>query len=263
MLIFLKLGGSLITDKSRPYRLRNENLARASEQIARARKEDPSLRILLGHGSGSFGHQAASGHGTRAGVSTPAQWQGFSEVWYRASELNRHVIDALRAAGLPAVTISPFAAVLAQQGRVKTWDIGPIVNSLEHELLPVIHGDVLFDSQLGGTILSTEELFVHLARLLRPERILLAGLEPGIWADFPARRQLLQEIHSADAGELGVHLTDSGSVDVTGGMREKVKLMLPLCELSPAPEILILSGEKTDNIHSALMGQNPGTRLSR
>jgi isopentenyl phosphate kinase len=44
---------------------------------------------------------------------------------------------------------------------------------------------------LGGTILSTEDLFTYLAGLLHPEQILLAGNEPGVWADFPKNSRLL------------------------------------------------------------------------
>ncbi len=51
-----------------------------------------------------------------------------------------------------------------------------------------------FDRAKGGTILSTEELFEYLARELRPQRILLAGLEEGVWADFPARKHRVQKL---------------------------------------------------------------------
>ena len=46
-------------------------------------------RVILGHGSGSFGHVAAAKHGTIKGVSGPSQWLGFCEVSDAASRLNR------------------------------------------------------------------------------------------------------------------------------------------------------------------------------
>jgi isopentenyl phosphate kinase len=116
-LIFLKLGGSLITDKSRPYTPRLEILDAAAVQIAAALKEKPDSRIVLGHGSGSFGHTAASQFDTRHGVSGPDAWHGFAEVWYQASTLNRLVLESLRRAKVPAITISPAASVTAHDGR--------------------------------------------------------------------------------------------------------------------------------------------------
>lgn len=67
-LVFLKLGGSLITDKTRPRTVRLDTLKRLCAEIASARKHDPNLQLLLGHGSGSFGHVAAKKYKTREGL---------------------------------------------------------------------------------------------------------------------------------------------------------------------------------------------------
>jgi len=263
MLVFLKLGGSLITDKTRPYTPCPERLDDLAIQIASALHENANLRLVLGHGSGSFGHQAASKSGTREGVTGPEGWRGFAEVWYQASALDRLVVDALRRADLPAVTLSPLAMVSARDGQVSTWDLAPVESSLVNGLLPVIHGDVVFDEVRGGTILSTEDLFAALARSLHPERILLAGLEAGVWGDFPARRRLIGEITPQTFAEQAHGLGGSAGADVTGGMRAKVTEMLKLVEQVPGLEALIFSGEDPDNIRRALRGENPGTCLHR
>jgi isopentenyl phosphate kinase len=261
MLIFLKLGGSLITDKTRPYTPRLETLDNLALQIAAAFQEYTDLRVVLGHGSGSFGHQAASKYGTRDGVSGPEEWRGFAEVWYQASALNRLVVEALRSAGLPAVTLAPIAAVTARDGQVAAWDLAPLKAALADGLLPVLHGDVVFDEVRGGTILSTEDLFAHLARQLHPERILLAGLEAGVWEDFPRRTNLVSEVTPQTFAQQAQGLGRSAAADVTGGMEAKVTVMLGLVEQVPGLEVLIFSGEETDNIRRALRGENPGTRL--
>jgi len=113
-MIFLKLGGSLITEKDKPSTVRARILERVCKEIAAARAAHPGLRLLLGHGSGSFGHVPAQQHGTRAGVASPAQWRGFVEVWQQAAALDRLVMDALQAAGLPALAFPPLAATTAE-----------------------------------------------------------------------------------------------------------------------------------------------------
>lgn len=263
MFTFLKLGGSLITDKTRPYTPRPERLDDLAAQIAAAIQEQPDLRLVLGHGSGSFGHQAASQFGTRRGVAGPEAWRGFAEVWYQASALNRLVVEALRRAGLPAVTISPLSTVTAHEGHVLIWDLYPLQMALGHRLLPVVHGDVVFDEARGGTILSTEDLFAHLARELRPNRILLAGLEEGVWEDFPARKKLLPEITPEGLARQAPGLGEAAGADVTGGMQAKVHQMLELVEEISGLEVLIFSGETGGNLRRALAGENIGTRLHR
>ena len=262
-LCFLKLGGSLITDKTRPYTVRSDKLDTLAAEIAAVTRENPDMQIVLGHGSGSFGHAAAGRYGTRKGVAGPEAWRGFAEVWFQASTLNRLVVEALHRAGLPVVTFSPVSSVTARAGKVSIWDHRLIHAALMNGLLPVIHGDVIFDEILGGTILSTEDLFEHLAHQLQPQRILLAGMEAGVWADFPARTHLLDEITPADFLRNAPVLGGTAGTDVTGGMHTKVTGMLALLEQIPALEILIFSGEQAGNLRRALAGENLGTRLYR
>jgi len=262
-LIFLKLGGSLITDKGRPYTARLDIIDALVSRMARSLRENPTLKLVLGHGSGSFGHQAASQFDTRRGVAGAVAWRGFAEVWYQASALNRLVVEALHRVSLPAVTFSPAASVTAHDGKILIWDTYPLQSALSNGLLPVIHGDVVFDDLRGGTILSTETLFIHLAREFKPDRILLAGLETGIWADFPQRKNLLDTLTPGNSAPLLSNLGDSAGPDVTGGMRSKVTEMLTLVDQLPGLEVLIFSGEDPQNLRRALAGESPGTLLHR
>jgi isopentenyl phosphate kinase len=262
-LYFLKLGGSLITDKTLPYTARQDKLDTLAAEIALALKENPDLQLVLGHGSGSFGHEAASHYSTRRGVSGTRAWHGFAEVWYQASTLNRLVVEALHRADLPVITFSPAASVVAQDGKVFRWVFHPIQAALSHGLLPVIHGDVVFDEVRGGTILSTEDLFQALAGELHPQRILLAGLEEGVWADFPDRSRLLKEITPDTHARQAIGLGTAVGTDVTGGMDSKVNGMLALVEEMPNLEILIFSADQPDNIRRAMRGEYPGTCLHR
>jgi isopentenyl phosphate kinase len=261
MLVFLKLGGSLITDKTNPYTPRLRMLDKLANQIAEAIGDVPDLQLVLGHGSGSFGHEAASEFNTRSGVSGPEAWQGFAEVWYQASALNRLVVNALRRVKLPAVTLAPFPAIMVSDGKIVAWDLAPLKASMANGLLPILHGDVVFDKIRGGTILSTEDLFSYLANHIRPKRILLAGLEEGVWNDFPARKLLLREMTPKSFEKQAPGLGSSAGADVTGGMKTKVSEMLTLVEQIPDLEVLIFSGEEPNNVLRALKGENPGTCL--
>jgi isopentenyl phosphate kinase len=260
-MIFLKLGGSLITVKAQPHTARIEVLTRLADEIAAALSENASLRLVLGHGSGSFGHVPAKKYGTRQGVHNDTEWQGFSEVWYEASSLNRMVIEALHQAGLPAISFPPSAAVIAQEGHIVEWNLAPLESALGHGLLPVIYGDVVFDTSRGGTILSTEDLFGYLAHKLHPSRILLAGLEEGVWEDYPLCTRLIPKITTKNFPQLKLTLRGSAGTDVTGGMESKVRQTLALLEEIPNLHAWIFSGAESGNVLSALLGDSPGTQL--
>lgn len=258
---FLKLGGSLITEKSKPYTAREKMIGKIATELSEYLAANTSARLLLGHGSGSFGHTAAKEHGTRQGVHSPEQWRGFAEVAAQAAALNHIVMEALHLAGLRALAFPPSAAVLAEDGQVAVWNLAPIRAALEAGLLPVVYGDVVFDRQLGGTILSTEDLFVHLAAELAPRRILLAGDRAGVFADYPECTDLLPEIDRQNIVRVAGALTGSAAVDVTGGMAAKVEAMLGLVERQPEVEVLIFSGQEPAVLRRALDGENPGTRI--
>ena len=260
-LCFVKLGGSLITEKDKPHTPRLQVIARLAAEIASVRQIRPDLHILLGHGSGSFGHVPARKYGTRQGVHSAEDWQGFAEVWREASQLNRLVMDALAEAGIPSVAFSPSASVWAEDGKIIDWNLQPVQAALQAGLLPVVFGDVVFDRQRGGTILSTEDLFIHLAKMLKPTRMVLAGIEPGVWSDYPACTQYFSEITPDRFESIRQSLGGSSAVDVTGGMLSKVKQSLEMVTALPGLDILIFTGEKEGNLAGVLEGQSLGTRI--
>ena len=251
----------MITNKDRPHTAHRKILARLAAEIFQACQQEQGHGLVIGHGSGSFGHVAGKKHNTRAGVQTRQDWIGFVEVWRQARDLNELVMEALDKAGLPVIAFPPSALVTATDGQLASWDTAPLEAALKAGLIPVINGDVIFDTQRGGTILSTEELFVHLLPLLHPSRILLAGLEAGVWQDFPKREHLIPEITPLTFNQMTSSIQGSAAVDVTGGMYEKVLSMLSLLKMEPDLKILIFSALNSQVLFQALCGANPGTLI--
>ena len=261
-LVLLKLGGSLITDKDTPYTPRLDKLADLAKEIKTALDSAPGLKLILGHGSGSFGHVAAKKHGTRDGVQTKEQWLGFTEVRLQAAELNRYVVASLFEAGIPALPFPPSASMVSDKRKVTHHNVETIRRALGVDLLPVVQGDVAFDETLGGTILSTEDVFTFLVDQFPTTRILLAGIEAGVWADFPARTKLVKQIQLSDYEAMRAGIKGSVSTDVTGGMKAKVEEMLSLIQKKPGLTVQIFSAEEPGFLTRALQGENVGTLLT-
>ncbi|HID90233.1 MAG TPA: isopentenyl phosphate kinase family protein [Anaerolineae bacterium] len=250
--VFLKLGGSLITDKTRPYTHRPDLIRRLGEEIRQALEARPGLRLLLGHGSGSFGHWAAAPYGTRDGVRTLKEWRGFAEVAGAAARLNGLVTDLFLEVGLPVVSLPPRASARCRDGELFHLAVEPIREALRHGLVPLIYGDVAWDEVRGGTIVSTEDLFVYLAPLLRPDRILLAGAAPGVLDD---RGRVIPRITPASFPEVRQFLRRAHTTDVTGGMADKVAQMVRLIERMPGLEVHIFSGQEPGRVRRAVEGR--------
>lgn len=274
-LAFLKLGGSLITDKMKPYTPLLDVMEDLALQIATSLQTQPNLRLVVGHGAGSFGHVAASEYKTRDGYPQPSPlthrerdtteenyWKGFAEVWYQASTLNRYVMEALHKAGLRTIALPPSASVIASGGQVAVWETTPIRMALAAGIVPVIFGDVVFDEVRGGTILSTENLFTFLVKALHPDRVLLAGIEEAVWEDFPERKRPIERITPESFEGIRHGVGGSAAADVTGGMEAKVREMLDLIQENPGLKIQIFSGTQPGNLVRALLGDKLGTEIS-
>lgn len=260
MLTFLKLGGSLITDKKVERGFRREVMVRLAAEIASALREEPDLRLLIGHGSGSFGHFAASRHKTIEGVHTHEEWQAFAEVATVAAELNYQVAATLRKAGVPAWRIQPSASAMSRDGELIDMSVLPVQCALEHRLVPLVYGDVCLDEIRGGTITSTEKVFFYLAGQLPVDRIVLVGEVDGV---LDADRQVIPQITPANIDHILDLLGGSSGVDVTGGMETKVQDMVDLARRNQNLTIRIMSGLHEGLVYRTLVnGATPGTLIS-
>ncbi len=256
-LIFLKLGGSLITDKNQVETVREELLFACLAQVKRWLQENPNARLVLGHGSGSFGHNAGQTYRTREGVFSAQDWFGYTEVWQSARSLNNFFINACAQASIPVVDFPISAVVITNNRSVESWNLEALFKTLTQGVVPVVHGDVCIDRSLGGTILSTEEIFYHLASKLKPTRVLLAGVEAGVFKDYPENRHLIPKM-PADVKPVD-HLQGSKAQDVTGGMASKVAISQAIVQMNPGLGLRIFSGLEPDSIYKALNGAPLGT----
>lgn len=262
MLTFIKLGGSLITDKQIPFSARKQTIKRLGLEILSFHQDHPAHRLVIGHGSGSFGHAAAVEYGTMQGVRTASDWEGFQAVWWAAHQLNQIVCEILIEVGLPIISMPASAAAITSNRRLREWQVEPLRRCLENGLIPLVYGDVIVDTEIGGTILSTEELFTGLIPLLKPERILLAGIDEGVYRDYPQNKILLEKITPQSIEQGTINLRESGNRDVTGGMASKVSEMVQIVKANPSIHIQIFSGELQGNLNSVLEGVHSGTAIA-
>ncbi len=256
MTCLIKLGGSLITDKRKARSFRPAVARSIARQLADLRRAGYERPIVLGHGSGSFGHVEARKHDTHRGVFSEADRLGFARVGAAAAELSLLLLRELLAADLPAMRFQPSATLIARNGRVEAFDERALKLALERGMLPLTHGDIALDEARGGAIVSTEALFVRLATRLDAREIVLLGEVDGV---LDSRGELITEIEPASLpGTLG----GSSGVDVTGGMLGKVEAMMELTKANPAATVTIANGNRPEILLDLLLRRREiGTRI--
>ena len=260
--ILIKLGGSLITDKTKPFTPRLDVIRRLAKEVHEAR--EAGVKLIVAHGGGSFPHKPAKDYRTNEGVINKESYKGISLVQDAASMLNRIIVSSLIDAGENAVSVQPSAGLIAENGRIKEWFIEPIKEMLKNNLLPVPYGDVALDIKKGCCIISTEEILHYLSTHLGSKKIVLAGIVDGVFTSDPQKNpdaKLIPEINSKNYSDIRKYLGGSAGIDVTGGMLHRVERIFELTKFGVQAKIV--SGEKEGVLKSALLGEKVlGTTIS-
>lgn len=256
--VMIKLGGSLITNKSKPYSLREEVLVDVVKQVKRAWGEE--YLVILGHGSGSFAHVPAEKYKTIEGKVGDESVYGYAVVEDAASKLNRLVVDECLKQGLPAVSMRISNMVLAglESQRFVKENVKKV---LELGLLPVFFGDTVLGGERDFTIWSTEKILNFLAVELESDFEIKKIIHCGETEGFMVDGKVVESIDQNSFEELKKHVHETNGFDVTGGMLHKVEEALESAKRGV--DSYIVGGLKKGNLYKTLIEERfVGTKIT-
>jgi isopentenyl phosphate kinase len=249
--IILKLGGSVITDKSKDVTAQIHIINRLAEEIQNANAK----KLVVVHGGGSFGHPIAKKYSIKEGLKKEIQKIGFSETHHLMTVLNGLFIDALILRKVPTVSIPPSSCIITQNGRIQFFNDKPLRSFLEMGFLPVLFGDTVLDTKLNFTILSGDQLVSFLAIRFQAKRIIMGVNVNGLY-DFDPKvkksAKMFKHLTLKELKKIKNKIGKTNMCDVTGGMFGKLVELLPALE--HGIPVLIVNAEKPNNIYKALKG---------
>lgn len=248
----IKLGGSVITDKSGEKTLRREILNRLAKEIVASGE-----KVIVIHGAGSFGHILAKEGRLHEGFIGWWQFEYFSKVQRDVRELNLHVLNALIDAGLTPVSIPPSMVARYRGGAMEEFMPDVFSQYLELGMMPVSFGDVVLDEEKGLAICSGDHIMSALSSLNDIESAIFVTDVDGVYDRAPddAGAKLMREItpESRIATKL---LTE----DVTGGIEEKIKHGSIIAK--KGIRVLLINGMREGRLEKALKGEEvAGTEI--
>lgn len=259
-IILIKIGGSLITDKNKPFMLKERALDIICDEIKLATQTGKQL--IVGHGGGSFPHFPAKKYQTHKGILNKDSYRGIVEVADAAAQLNRIVIKKLLEKGVNALSICPSSIMVAKNHQPHSVCLDSLEQALRLNLLPVLYGDQVLDTEIGCTIFSTEKVLGYIALHLKQksypvEHIIHCGQTNGV---YDADGKTIELINSQNLSKYQKILTGSHGVDVTGGMLHKVEETLMLAQKGIPG--LIIDGIEHGSLSKAVIGKKVlGTRV--
>jgi len=221
-LAVFKVGGSVITVKSRNFTVNRRNMDRVARELAGLYKD--GWRLVVVHGGGSFGHPVAAAYGLSEGGLEGRKLVGFAETRYWMSVLNLRFTRRLLEAGLPASPLQTSAVAVNRDGGLCGLDSRMVRDYVERGVVPVLYGDAVIDSVRGASILSGDDLAARLAVDLGAEALVFVMGAGGIYDKPPGvpGARLLAEV----GPDTEVVFGEARGVDVTEGVRRKLAAAL-------------------------------------
>ena len=257
-MLLVKLGGSVVTEKTHLRTPRSAAIRRLAGELASLREP-----LLIVHGAGSYGHILARRHRLNEGGPTLPRRLAAAAVQADVRELDGLVVRALNRAGLAAIPIPPSAVLALDDGRVSTMDLTPFLEFASMEFTPVTFGDVVRDVRRGFSVCSGDLLVLELARAFRPKRAVFAADVDGLFTADPKRRRAAHLLETVRPDDLSrIEFSSASRTDVTGSIEGKVRRMFEIAD--HVGECLIVNGNVKNRVRDALRGRRVvGTRVVR
>lgn len=237
----IKLGGSVITDKSVPYKLEERNIYNIAFDISNYGGRD----IVLVHGGGSIGHYLVETFGLDAPSKSTSPVH-VSTLSFEMDKLTNRILEIFLEEGVPVFSVPTHAVLSTRSGAVNTVNLSVIKRMLSLSYIPLMKGDVVVDSEQGFSIFSGDDLSALLAIELNASRVVfLIDMDGIIGPDGKVIKRLRVD-------EYNKHLVwpMDRKFDVTGGLQRKLDAIKMLVQRGV--QVLVLSPRVRGRLLSAL-----------
>jgi len=255
-ILVLKLGGSLITDKSKPYTMRTDILRAASKEIGNCMKEGLVKKLAIVHGVGSYGHPPVIQHKLYKGFISESQLLPISCTQSEVNELRRAVTACLQDEGVPVNLFHTSSIATARKGQIVKMDLEAVKGFMSIGMVPVLGGDMVYDTEMGFSVGSGDQVAAILARELKATDLIFATDVAGVYDADPkvnSGARPIKEISLSNPQELAK--AKDNERDASGAMRGKLYVLEGLKpELSQGLRLSIISMMTPGRLSTFLQG---------
>jgi isopentenyl phosphate kinase len=258
-LTVIKLGGSLLTDKTKPYTHREEVLQSAAREIGECLDEGLIESLVLLHGVGSYGHPIVLEHKLHKGFLGPDQLLPLSWAQESVGTLRHIIVKKFQNAKVPICLMYPSSMIISEKMKMTNYFLDSLKGFAEVGMIPLLGGDILIDSVMGWSVGSADQLAVILCKELGAKRLIFASDVPGIFDADPKLKEDASPIDTINLNDLETTIEKmgaSGIEDASGAMKGKLQSIVPAKSLiEKGLEVGLLSMMKYGTLKSFLKNE--------
>lgn len=258
-ILVLKLGGSLLTDKSTPYKLRDDNLDRVATEIKECIDLGLIKSLVIVHGVGSFGHPPVLQYNLHKGFKDNNQLISMSKTQQIVNKLRKTIASKFIDKGIPINLMHASSMVVGNKMVITNHAFEGLKGYLSLGMMPLIGGDMMYDDSMGFSVCSGDQLAVLLSRVLNAERLMFATNVPGVYDQDPElgrKAQLFKEININDLDNVLKKFDKSNATDASGRMRGKLlSLVSATDQIKKGLKVAIFSMIEKNTLKKHLKGE--------
>ncbi len=224
-MILIKLGGSVITDKSKPLCASRQSILKMARSITKITEP-----VIIVHGGGSFGHYWS----VKYDMHTKAHnydTKGVAIVKESMIQLNTIILEQLLKGGMRPYTVAPAGFMSGNKPiPSKILEMNNIATL--SDMTPITYGDAMWygnnnnnkkeDNSYKTYILSGDKIMTHLAHILKPRLCIFVLSEDGLYIDLESKKLIKHIPATKNVTKSHTKNMKTNVMDVTGGMTRKV-----------------------------------------
>ncbi len=258
-ILVLKLGGSLLTDKSTPFKLKADVIERVATEIKECIDLTLIKNLVIVHGVGSFGHPPVLQYNLHKGFKDKDQLISMSKTQQIVNKLRKAIASKFIDKGIPINVMHASSMVVGNKMVITDHTFESLKGFLSLGMVPLIGGDMMYDSSMGFSVCSGDQLAVLLSHVLNAERLMFATDVLGVYDQDPqlgTKAQLLKELNINDLDNVLKNLDGSSKADASGRMQGKLLSLVPTIDrIKKGFKVAIFSMIKKNTLKKHLKGE--------
>lgn len=257
--IVLKLGGSLLTDKSSPYTLRENTLKRVAQEIKECIELGLIGDLVIINGVGSFGHPPVLEHNLQKGFRNKEQLIELSKTQHIVNLFRNKISKCLLDVGIPINLMHTSSIMTGTAMKITDYSLNALKGFLSLGMVPLIGGDMMYDEKMGFSVCSGDQIATLITREIGADTLIFATDVPGIYdkdPNFNSNAVLIKKINVTEIEQLLGDKESSIQVDASGGMKGKLMSLFAATDISKKGlKVFIISMMKSGTLKSLLQDQ--------
>ncbi|MBN2156939.1 MAG: amino acid kinase [Candidatus Lokiarchaeota archaeon] len=266
-LTIIKLGGSLLTDKSVPYTAKTDTISSVGKELKECLESGLIEDLIIIHGVGSFGHIPVLKHKLHLGLQNEEQLIAMSRTQHEINQFRLKLTEIFIENGLPVNLLHASSFCVSKKMKISENFTNSVKGYMSIGMIPLIGGDMLYDSKMGFSVGSGDQFMVLFAKKFSADNLIFVSDVDGVFTSDPKNNpnaQILSSIKIKDLGELIKKTVSSPLNDVSGAMKGKLRAIYSLkSEINNGKNVCLLSMNTYGKLKSLLSAVQPSPSHTR